>query len=53
VTLVALAVIAAGVLALVATAPHGPRVSTDSVLYISTADSLRAGDGLRWYTEGV
>jgi hypothetical protein len=34
---------------LVATAPHGPRVTTDSVLYLSTADSLREHHNLAWY----
>ena len=31
---------------LTATAPHGPRVTSDSVYYLSTADSIRAGHGL-------
>ncbi|MEA2351990.1 MAG: hypothetical protein QOJ14_404 [Thermoleophilaceae bacterium] len=31
---------------LIATAPHGPRVSTDSVFYLSTSDNLRSGHGL-------
>jgi hypothetical protein len=31
---------------MLATAPHGPRVSTDSVFYLSASDSLRAGHGL-------
>jgi Dolichyl-phosphate-mannose-protein mannosyltransferase len=37
---------------LIATAPHGPRVTSDSVLYLSTADSVRAGHGLLFY-EGL
>jgi Dolichyl-phosphate-mannose-protein mannosyltransferase len=38
--------IAAAAVVLIATAPHGPRVSTDSAYYVSAADSLRAGRGL-------
>lgn len=31
---------------LIATAPHGPQVTTDSVHYLSMADNLRSGHGL-------
>jgi 4-amino-4-deoxy-L-arabinose transferase-like glycosyltransferase len=41
---------AAAAAVLLATGPHGPRVSTDSVLYLSTADSLRDTQELRWYS---
>jgi 4-amino-4-deoxy-L-arabinose transferase-like glycosyltransferase len=45
---VAAAAIAAAAI-LIATAPHGPRVSTDSVFYLSASDSLRAGQRLVVY----
>lgn len=44
--LVVLAAAGGVVAALVASAPHGPRVTTDSIVYLSTSDNLRAGHGL-------
>jgi 4-amino-4-deoxy-L-arabinose transferase-like glycosyltransferase len=38
--------IAAAAVVLIASAPHGPRVSTDSAYYLSAADSVRGGHGL-------
>jgi hypothetical protein len=41
--------VAAALVVLLATAPRGPQVTTDSVIYLSTAESVRSGAGLTTY----